>query len=59
MLKFVVKRSIWSGDWYWSLRAANNKKIATSGEGYGNRKDCLHAIEIFKDKAKLAPVLFK
>lgn len=38
-----------SGEWRWQLRAANNKIIADSGEGYRHKDDCLHAIELVKD----------
>jgi uncharacterized protein YegP (UPF0339 family) len=31
--------------WFWRLRADNNEIIA-SGEGYVNRRDCLHAVEL-------------
>ncbi|MEM7043709.1 MAG: DUF1508 domain-containing protein [Pseudomonadota bacterium] len=36
------------GEWRWSLKAANNHTIADSGEGYINRSDCLHAIDLVK-----------
>jgi uncharacterized protein YegP (UPF0339 family) len=38
-----------SGEWRWQLRAANNRIIADSGEGYRNKQDCLHAIALVKD----------
>ena len=44
-----------SGEWRWQLRAANNRIIADSGEGYHNRQDCLHAIALVKG-SKDAPV---
>jgi uncharacterized protein YegP (UPF0339 family) len=44
-----------SGESRWHLSAANNRIIATSGEGYKNRQDCLHAIALVK-AAKEAPV---
>lgn len=34
--------------WRWTLFAANNKRIADSGEGYHNKNDCLHAIGLVK-----------
>ena len=43
-----------AGEWRWRLVAGNNEVIA-SGEGYRDRKDCLHAIELVKD-SKDAPV---
>ena len=44
-----------AGEWRWRLRAANNRIIADSGEGYHNRQDCLHAITLVKG-SKDAPV---
>lgn len=32
--------------WRWTLYAANGKKIANSGEGYFNKQDCLHALDL-------------
>ena len=34
------------GQWRWYLSAANNKKIANSGEGYWNYQDCVGAIQL-------------
>lgn len=42
-------------EWRWRLRAANNRIIATSGEGYVNRQDCYHAIQLVKSSSA-APV---
>jgi uncharacterized protein YegP (UPF0339 family) len=44
-----------SGEWRWHLRAANNRIIADSGEGYNNKQDCLHGISLVKN-SKDAPV---
>jgi uncharacterized protein YegP (UPF0339 family) len=30
--------------WRWTLYAANNRKLANSGEGYVNQKDCVDAL---------------
>lgn len=35
-----------NGQWRWYLQAANSRKIANSGEGYYNKSDCLHAIDL-------------
>ncbi|WP_223484673.1 YegP family protein [Stenotrophomonas indicatrix] len=35
-----------SGDWRWRLRADNGRIIATGGEGYNNKADCLHGIQL-------------
>ncbi len=41
--------------WRWQLVAANNRIIASSGEGYHNKQDCLSAIQLVKGSAA-APV---
>lgn len=41
--------------WRWTLEAANNRKIANSGEGYYNKQDCLAAIQLVKGSAA-API---
>ena len=37
-----------AGFWRWSLFAANMKKIADSGEGYVNKVDAEHGINLVK-----------
>lgn len=51
-----------AGDWRWRLLAANGKIIATSGEGYRDKADCLHGISLVQsvqtaeaDIVELAP----
>lgn len=36
------------GEYRWRLFAANNEIIADSGEGYRNKRDCLHGIQLVK-----------
>jgi uncharacterized protein YegP (UPF0339 family) len=43
------------GYWRWQLLAANNRVIADSGEGYFNKQDCLHGIELVQS-AYNAPI---
>jgi uncharacterized protein YegP (UPF0339 family) len=43
------------GQWRWTLESSNGKKIANSGEGYHNKADCLHAIQLVKSSQN-APV---
>ncbi len=44
-------------EWRWRLRAGNNVDIiASSGEGYVNKSDCLHGIDLVKSSAN-APVV--
>jgi uncharacterized protein YegP (UPF0339 family) len=38
-----------AGEWRWRLVAGNGRIIADSGEGYRDRPDCLHGIELVKD----------
>lgn len=35
-----------ANQWRWTLYAANGRKIANSGEGYFNKQDCVHAINL-------------
>lgn len=35
-----------AGQWRWRLTATNNRIIANSGEGYFNKQDCIHAINL-------------
>ncbi|MBX7151117.1 DUF1508 domain-containing protein [bacterium] len=44
-----------AGYWRWRLLASNYKIIATSGEGYSYKSDCVHAIELVKGSSA-APV---
>ena len=44
-----------AGEWRWYLQAANGRRLADSGEGYGDKRDCLHAIEQVKGSSG-APV---
>jgi len=44
------------GEWRWRLKASNGQIIATSGEGYHNRSDCEHGIDLVKGSAD-APVV--
>lgn len=45
-----------AGYWRWYLKAANNRKIADSGEGYNNEQDCLSAIGLVMDTTRQTPV---
>ncbi len=44
-----------SSQWRWTLYAANNRKIADSGESYWNKADCRAAIDLVKSSQN-APV---
>ena len=43
-------------EYRWRLKAANGKKIATSGEGYVSKRDCKHGISLVKSLAPNAPI---
>jgi len=44
-------------EWWWRFRADNGKIIADSAEGYHNKSDCLHGIEIIKKQGPHANVV--
>jgi uncharacterized protein YegP (UPF0339 family) len=44
------------GEWRWRLRASNGKTIADSGEGYKEKSDCLHGIDLVKKEAPNAKI---
>ena len=39
------------GQWYWNLNSNNHKIIATGGEGYRNKRDAIHTINIVRQHA--------
>ncbi len=39
------------GEWRWQLYAANSKLIADSGEGYKDKRDCVHGARLVADVA--------
>ncbi|WP_081602561.1 YegP family protein [Afipia felis] len=48
-----------ANQWRWTLYAANQKKIADSGEGYWNKADCQHGIDLVKSTNSATPVYEK
>lgn len=42
-----------TGDWRWRLEAGNHKIVATSGEGYRNREDCVAGLRIMQNSADM------
>jgi uncharacterized protein YegP (UPF0339 family) len=42
---FYVYRDV-QGQWRWTLYAANHRKLANCGEGYHNKADCLHDLNL-------------
>ncbi len=45
MLTFWLYRDA-NTQWRWYLQSSNGKKIANPGEGYFNKADCIHAINL-------------
>jgi uncharacterized protein len=54
-MHFVLYRDT-ANQWRWTLYAANNKKIADSGESYWNKVDAQHGINLVKGSTQAAPV---
>lgn len=50
-MRFELYRDA-AGEWRWRLRVQNGNIIAESGEGYVNRHDCEHAIDLVKRSEK-------
>ena len=48
-----------AGEWRWRFQASNSKIIATSSEGYVNKQDCEHGIDLVKEEAPKAKVVYK
>lgn len=48
-----------AGEWRWRLRAANGRIIADGSEGYKNKQDCLHGIDLVKKEAPTAEIVYK
>lgn len=55
-MKFEYWQSSKNSNWYWHLKAANGQVIA-NGEGYVNKADCLHVINLIKTGASGASVV--
>jgi len=53
-MHFVIYRDK-ANQWRWTLFAANNRRVADSAEGYWNKTDCQHGIELVRG-AYAAPV---
>lgn len=57
-MAFYIYRDA-ANQWRWYLTAANNRKIADSGESYHNEQDCLSAIGLVMDANRSTPVYRK
>jgi uncharacterized protein YegP (UPF0339 family) len=52
---FVIYKDL-SSQWRWTLYAANNRKIADSGEAYVNKADAVTGIALVKSTSGGTPV---
>jgi uncharacterized protein YegP (UPF0339 family) len=52
---FVIYKDL-SSQWRWTLYAANNRKIADSGEAYVNKADAVNGIALVKSTSGGTPV---
>jgi uncharacterized protein YegP (UPF0339 family) len=52
---FIYKDN--SGEYRWRFRANNNEIVADSSEGYKNKADCQHGIDIVKQQSPSASVV--
>ena len=55
MADFQIYRDS-AGEYRWRMRADNYEIIADSSEGYINKSDCEHGIELVKRDAADAPI---
>ena len=55
MAKFTIYKDN-AGEFRWRFRANNNEIVADSSEGYRNKADCRHGIDIVKEQSPTAPV---
>ncbi len=51
---FQIFKSKANNQWYWHLKSANHEIIAY-GEGYINREDCVHAVNLVMDTTRKTP----
>ena len=53
---FILFKSDKNSQWYWNLNADNHRVIASGAEGYINKQDALHGIQLVQANAAAAPV---
>ena len=52
-----IQRKDSRGEWRWTYYAKNGEAISVSSEGYKNRSDCSHAVDIMKGSGD-SPLFF-
>jgi len=55
MTKFTIYKDK-AGEWRWNLKASNGEIIADCGQGYKNKSDCNHGIDLVKEAGPDTPV---
>lgn len=59
LMYFILFKSDKNNQWYWNLNASNHKIIATGAEGYINKQDAIHGINLVKANAATCSVYDK
>jgi uncharacterized protein YegP (UPF0339 family) len=57
MVSYFLMSTDSKGEWRWMFRAGNDETIAVSSEGYKNKADCQHSINLVKKDAPSAVVI--
>lgn len=55
---FVLFKDV-QNQWRWNMNSANHKIIATGAEGYFNKQDALHGLNLVKANAAVANIYDK
>ena len=56
MMKFELTKSSHNNQWYWRLIAPNGQIVAVGGEGYVQKADAVHGINLTKGTTSATPV---
>lgn len=59
MIRFEIFRSPFCRQWRWRLRGANGRILATSGESFHNRGDCLSSLDLVRSTNAGTPIVEK
>lgn len=57
MTRFELFRTAVRRQWRWRLRAANGRILATSGESFHNRGDCLASVRLVRSAGEMTPIV--
>jgi len=56
--RFYVFKGV-DGQWYWRFYASNNEIIAIGGQGYSNKADCVHGLNLVAGNAPGASIEYQ